>query len=181
MARARSPCPDGRERDAAAAAALHSHGHAARRGHLSRRCRAAIPTRRSARRWSPRACRTSPTGSTRTTTGTRRLSGGEQQRIALARALLAKPDWLFLDEATAALDETTEKALYEMLVTSSCPTTTLVSIGHRSTLLAMHTRRVEMQPGEEGVFAPVDVSAAGVTDSARPAPHPRSRPGLGLR
>jgi putative ATP-binding cassette transporter len=86
-----------------------------------------------------------------------RLSGGEQQRIALARALLAKPDWLFLDEATAALDEVTEKALYEALH-KHLPETTLVSIGHRSTLLAMHTRRVEMQPAADGVFAPVDVS-----------------------
>lgn len=86
-----------------------------------------------------------------------RLSGGEQQRIALARALLAKPDWLFLDEATAALDETTEKALYETLG-RLLPSTTLVSIGHRSTLLAIHTRRIEMQPGEGGGHAPVDVT-----------------------
>jgi putative ATP-binding cassette transporter len=82
-----------------------------------------------------------------------RLSGGEQQRVALARALLAKPDWLFLDEATAALDETTEKALYEVLA-KKLPGTTVVSIGHRSTLLQMHRNHVTMQPGADGVFSP---------------------------
>jgi len=84
-----------------------------------------------------------------------RLSGGEQQRLAIARALLAKPDWLFLDEATSALDEFTEAALYKMLA-ERLPGTTIVSIGHRSTLLAMHARHLEMQPRPEGTFAPQD-------------------------
>ena len=84
----------------------------------------------------------------------RRLSGGEQQRVAIARALLAKPDWLFLDEATAALDEPSEAAIYRML-RERLPGTTIVSIGHRSTLNALHDRRVEMQP-EGGLFTPRD-------------------------
>ena len=68
---------------------------------------------------------------------TQRLSGGEQQRLAVARALLAKPDWLFLDEATAALDEPTEEAIYRV-IRERLGETTVVSIGHRSTLHAFH-------------------------------------------
>ena len=83
----------------------------------------------------------------------RRLSGGEQQRLALARAILAKPDWLFLDEATAALDEETEAGIYRML-RESLPGTTIVSIGHRSTLNRHHDQRVEMKPAEGGRFEP---------------------------
>ena len=45
----------------------------------------------------------------------RMLSLGEQQRLGLARALLHKPDFLFLDEATASLDEPSEAALYRLL------------------------------------------------------------------
>jgi putative ATP-binding cassette transporter len=75
------------------------------------------------------------------------MSGGEQQRLAIARALLAKPDWLFLDEATSAIDEESENRLYRTLALK-IPDTTLVSIGHRSTLAAFHERRVEIRPRE---------------------------------
>ncbi|MEJ0095864.1 MAG: ABC transporter ATP-binding protein/permease [Methylocella sp.] len=84
-----------------------------------------------------------------------RLSGGEQQRLAIARALLAKPDWLFLDEATTAMDEALERRIYEILF-KQLHTTTIVSIGHRSSLRAMHERQIEMQPSGDGVFTPVE-------------------------
>ena len=87
-----------------------------------------------------------------------RLSGGEQQRVAIARALLAKPDWLFLDEATSALDEPSEAALYRELA-EHLPQTTIVSIGHRSTLAAFHKRRVEMQPSAAGICTATEVGA----------------------
>jgi putative ATP-binding cassette transporter len=69
------------------------------------------------------------------------LSGGEQQRLAFARALLNRPDWLFLDEATAALPEDAQDALYRLL-RDKLPGTTLVSIGHRETLARHHARRL---------------------------------------
>ena len=73
-----------------------------------------------------------------------RLSGGEQQRFAFARALLHAPDWLFLDEATASLDEEFEAALYRLLQ-ARLPGVTVVSIGHRSTLAEFHGRRVRLE------------------------------------
>jgi putative ATP-binding cassette transporter len=69
----------------------------------------------------------------------RMLSLGEQQRLGLARALLHAPDYLFLDEATASLDEPSEAALYR-LIEQKLPATTIVSIGHRGTLQAFHQR-----------------------------------------
>jgi vitamin B12/bleomycin/antimicrobial peptide transport system ATP-binding/permease protein len=75
----------------------------------------------------------------------RMLSLGEQQRLGLARALLHRPQYLFLDEATASLDEPSEAALYALLE-EKLPATTIVSIGHRSTLEAFHQRNVVLVP-----------------------------------
>ncbi|HXA04185.1 MAG TPA: ABC transporter ATP-binding protein/permease [Bryobacteraceae bacterium] len=77
------------------------------------------------------------------------LSPGEQQRIAFARALVQKPDWLFLDEATSAVDEATEARLYG-LVRDRLPATTLFSVGHRTTLRPFHVRKLVVQPDGDG-------------------------------
>ena len=92
-----------------------------------------------------------------------RLSGGEQQRLAIARALLARPDWIFLDEATSALDEPTEAALYQVLA-DHLPGTTVISIGHRSTLGAFHKRRVMMEKQAGGAATPVEHVKSGVAE-----------------
>ena len=70
------------------------------------------------------------------------LSGGEQQRLAFARALLNKPDWLFLDEATASLPEEAQDALYRLLK-ERLASTTLVSIGHRASLAQHHAKQLQ--------------------------------------
>ena len=92
-------------------------------------------------------------------TWSQRLSGGEQQRLAIARALLAKPDWLFLDEATTAMDDALEVDIYRAL-REALPNTTVVSIGHRSTLGALHDRQLVMTPSPDGTFMPQERRAA---------------------
>ncbi len=69
------------------------------------------------------------------------LSPGEQQRLAFSKILLVKPDFLFLDEATASVDEQSEASLYELL-RKYLPNSAVVSVGHRSTLLAWHSDRL---------------------------------------
>ena len=83
------------------------------------------------------------------------LSGGEQQRLAFARALLTRPDWLFLDEATAALPEADQDRLYRLL-RERLPDTTLVSIGHRESLAAHHRTGLAWESGQlrQQVLAP---------------------------
>jgi putative ATP-binding cassette transporter len=78
-----------------------------------------------------------------------RLSMGEQQRLSIARALLQKPDWLFLDEATAALDEPAEGMLYRLLL-ERLPDAAIVSIGHRSSLVVFHERFLALKPDGKG-------------------------------
>jgi putative ATP-binding cassette transporter len=87
------------------------------------------------------------------------LSGGEQQRLAAARALVFKPDWLFMDEATASLDDASESTVYNAL-RQGLPNATMVSIGHRPTLRQWHDRRLELQrrPGEVGRLVEVPVT-----------------------
>jgi vitamin B12/bleomycin/antimicrobial peptide transport system ATP-binding/permease protein len=71
----------------------------------------------------------------------RMLSLGEQQRLGVARAILQAPDVLILDEATGALDEPGEAALYR-LIGERLPGITIVSVGHRAALRASHGRQL---------------------------------------
>jgi vitamin B12/bleomycin/antimicrobial peptide transport system ATP-binding/permease protein len=76
----------------------------------------------------------------------RRLSGGEQQRLALARALLLKPRFLFLDEATASLDPEAEARLYTLL-RERLPGSAIVSIAHRPAVARFHDRTLRLEGG----------------------------------
>jgi putative ATP-binding cassette transporter len=86
------------------------------------------------------------------------LSPGEQQRIAFARVLLAKPKVVFLDESTSALDEGQEFALYRAL-RSQLPDCIMVSVSHRPSLEQHHDRRLELLGGGEWRLARIDGSA----------------------
>ena len=74
------------------------------------------------------------------------LSLGEQQKLAFVRVFLRKPKWVFLDEATSAMDEETEEKMYRLL--TALPGTTVISIGHRSTLDKWHNRVLRIENGK---------------------------------
>jgi len=82
------------------------------------------------------------------------LSPGEQQRIAFARVLLARPKVVFLDESTSALDEGQEFALYRALRTA-LPDCIVVSVSHRSTVEQHHDRRLALLGGGRWRLEPV--------------------------
>jgi putative ATP-binding cassette transporter len=88
-----------------------------------------------------------------------KLSGGEQQRLSIARALVQKPQWLFLDEATASLDEVAEAELYDLL-TERLSGSAIVSIGHRSSLVDFHVRFLELRAEADGRYRLVEVAPA---------------------
>jgi putative ATP-binding cassette transporter len=79
------------------------------------------------------------------------LSGGEQQRLAIARALLAKPDWLFLDEATSALDAPLAARIHAVL-RKYLPNTTVVAITHRE-IGAQAGRHLSLTPEDAAVVS----------------------------
>ncbi|MBK1660711.1 ABC transporter ATP-binding protein/permease, partial [Paracraurococcus ruber] len=77
------------------------------------------------------------------------LSLGEQQRLAFARLLLHRPGWVFMDEATAALDEANQDAMMR-LFREELADSALVSIGHRPGLDAYHDRTLTLVRGTDG-------------------------------
>ena len=80
-----------------------------------------------------------------------KLSGGEQQRLAVARVLLKKPKWVFADEATSALDEASEKIIYQKLLTLvDAAQGAIISIAHRPSVAAFHDQRWTLVPQAEG-------------------------------
>jgi putative ATP-binding cassette transporter len=82
------------------------------------------------------------------------LSPGEQQRLAIGRVLLARPQMVFMDEASSAMDESLEHAMYT-LVRERLPDVIMISVGHRSSLLAFHTEELELQGEGNWTLAPI--------------------------
>ena len=72
------------------------------------------------------------------------FSGGEQQRLSLARALVYRPDTLYLDEATSQLDIESARSLLEML-RRELPGCTVVGVTHQQGLARLFDRTVELE------------------------------------
>jgi putative ATP-binding cassette transporter len=103
-----------------------------------------------------------------------RLSGGEKQRLAFARLLIARPSIVVMDEATSALDLTSEKQLME-LIAKRLRNATIIGVGHRPELEAFYDRKIELERRHDGARLTRDIDLRQVTmwsrqrDRSRPA------------
>lgn len=106
------------------------------------------------------------------------LSGGEKQRLAFARLFLAKPEIVFLDECTSALDTDWQARMYEELL-QQLPHSIIVSISHRAELLQYHETSMTLDKDKKITIAPVEKvdskflskdAAAKTTQNKPPAP-----------
>jgi putative ATP-binding cassette transporter len=93
------------------------------------------------------------------------LSLGEQQRIGFARALVAQPRFVFLDEATSAVDVETERLLYGLLARS---TATFISVGHRPSMLDYHVTALRLMPAGEWEIVPARRAQVAELEEAAP-------------
>src|ERR1700738_2575177 len=84
------------------------------------------------------------------------LSGGEKQRLALARLFLHNPDIIVLDEAPSALDAKSQDQMME-LMTRELPKATVVSVAHRPELEAFHSRKIVLERRKGGAKLVSDV------------------------
>jgi ATP-binding cassette subfamily C protein len=112
-----------------------------------------------------------------------RLSGGERQRIALARALLRKPQLLILDEATSSLDWQSQ-ALVAQAVTALRGSTTVLTIAHRPSMIAFADWVIAMDQGrvvETGPFAELRNEPGSKLSALLAGEHPDSVSGVPLQ
>ena len=99
-----------------------------------------------------------------------KLSGGEQQRLAIARVLLKKPAWVFADEATSALDPAAEETLYKKLIALVQSTKgAIISIAHRPSVAAFHAQTWTLERQPEGAPAAYQVKASRSASGSAPA------------
>ncbi len=98
---------------------------------------------------------------------TQQLSGGEQQRLSMARVFLKQARWVFADEATSSLDEALEQAMYEKLLAMvSANNGALVSVAHRPSVAAFHNNQwvFEAAPADSVTKYALTFSASSATN-----------------
>jgi putative ATP-binding cassette transporter len=96
-----------------------------------------------------------------------KLSGGEQQRLAIARVLLKQPRWVFADEATSALDARSEETVYRKLLAMVEKTGGgIVSIAHRASVAAFHNHRWTLQATPAGAGARYTLESGAMSPAA---------------